>query len=64
MKNFSNTYIFVFALVMVLIVAMLLSLASISLKPLQDKNIEVEKKQNILASVRVQSTPENAVELY
>ncbi len=64
MKNFSNTYIFVFALVMVLIVAMLLSLASISLKPLQDKNIEVEKKQNILASVRVQSTPENAVDLY
>ncbi len=64
MKNFSNTYIFLFALVMVVIVALLLSLTAISLKPLQDKNIEVEKKQNILASVHVKSTPENAVDLY
>ncbi len=64
MKNFSNTYIFVFALVMVVIVAFLLSLTSLGLKPMQDKNIEVEKKQNILASVHVESTPENAVDLY
>lgn len=64
MKQFSNTYIFIFSSVMVLIVALLLSLAAMQLKPFQDKNIEVEKKQNILASVNIPSTPENAVDLY
>lgn len=64
MKNFSNTYIFTFALAMVVIVALLLSLAAMSLKPFQDKNIEVEKKQDILASLQVKSTPQDAVGLY
>jgi Na+-transporting NADH:ubiquinone oxidoreductase subunit C len=39
-------------------------LAAIQLKPYQDKNIEVEKKQNILASIRIKSTPKDAVETY
>jgi len=64
MKNFSNTYIFIFSAVMVVLVALLLSTAALKLKPYQDKNIEVEKKQNILASVNINSTPENAVDLY
>ena len=64
MRNFSNTYIFIFSTVMVVLVALLLSLAAMQLKPFQDKNIEVEKKQNILASIRVTSTSEDAVELY
>ena len=64
MKNFSNTYIFIFSIVMVVIVALLLSLAAMQLKPFQDKNIEVEKKQNILASIRIKSTVKNAVDLY
>jgi Na+-transporting NADH:ubiquinone oxidoreductase subunit C len=64
MKNFSNTYIFIFSIVMVVIVALLLSMAAMQLKPFQDKNIEVEKKQNILASIQIKSTPKDAVELY
>jgi Na+-transporting NADH:ubiquinone oxidoreductase subunit C len=64
MKNFSNTYIFIFSFVMVVIVALLLSMAAMQLKPFQDKNIEVEKKQNILASIRIKSTPKDAVETY
>ncbi len=64
MKNFSNTYIFIFSVVMVVVIALLLSLAAMQLKPFQDKNIEVEKKQNILASIRIKSTPDNAVDLY
>lgn len=64
MRNFSNTYIFIFSIVMVVIVALLLSLAAMQLKPYQDKNIEVEKKQNILASVHIRSTPKDAVETY
>ena len=64
MRNFSNTYIYTFSIVMVVIVALLLSLAAMQLKPFQDKNIEVEKKQNILASIHINSTPVDAVDLY
>lgn len=64
MKNFSNTYIFIFSTVMVILVALLLSMAAMQLKPFQDKNIEVEKKQNILSSLRIESTTKNAVDLY
>jgi len=64
MKNFSNTYIYVFSIVMVVSVALLLSLAALQLKPFQDKNIEVEKKQNMLSSVRINSTVKDAVDLY
>jgi Na+-transporting NADH:ubiquinone oxidoreductase subunit C len=51
MKNFSNTYIFVFSTVMVTIVAILLSFVAEQLRPAQNKNIEVEKKYEILRSV-------------
>ena len=51
MKSFSNTYIFVFSLIMVTIVAILLSFVSMQLKPLQLLNLEIEKKQDILRSV-------------
>jgi Na+-transporting NADH:ubiquinone oxidoreductase subunit C len=64
MKNFSNTYIFIFSLVMVVVVALLLSLAAMQLKPFQDKNIEIEKKQNILSSIRIKTTPVDAVDTY
>jgi Na+-transporting NADH:ubiquinone oxidoreductase subunit C len=64
MRNFSNTYIYTFSIVMVVIVALLLSTAALQLKPFQDKNIEVEKKQNILASVHINSTTVDAVDLY
>lgn len=49
---------------MVIIVALLLSTAALQLKPFQDKNIEVEKKQNILASIKIKALPEEAVEKY
>jgi len=64
MRNFSNTYIYTFSVIMVVIVALLLSLAALQLKPFQDKNIEIEKKQNILASVRINSAVTDAVDLY
>ena len=64
MKSFSNTYIFVFSAVMVIIVAALLSFVSLKLKPVQDKNIKVEQMQNILASVNINSTEKNAGEKF
>ena len=48
-----NSYTFGFAAIMVIIVAALLSTAAIELKPFQDRNVELEKKQNILSSVGI-----------
>lgn len=49
--NKGNLYIFIYSIVMVVIVAAVLASAAILLKPFQDENIELEKKQNILSSV-------------
>ncbi len=49
----SNSYTIGFACIMVVLVAALLASTSIKLTPLQDRNIELEKKQNILQSVGV-----------
>jgi Na+-transporting NADH:ubiquinone oxidoreductase subunit C len=51
MRSFSNTYIFVFSLVMVTIVAVLLSFVATQLGPRQQMNVEIERKQDILRSV-------------
>jgi Na+-transporting NADH:ubiquinone oxidoreductase subunit C len=51
MKQFSNTYIFIFSTVMVTIVAILLSFVAEQLRPIQNRNLEVEKKTDILKSV-------------
>jgi Na+-transporting NADH:ubiquinone oxidoreductase subunit C len=64
MKDFSNKYIFTFSAVMVVSVAILLSLTALLLQPRQAKNVEVEKKMNILSSINVTSTKENAEKLY
>ena len=49
----SNSYTYIFAIAMVVIVASLLSIAATSLKPFQEKNIELEKKSDILSSIGV-----------
>ena len=51
MRSFSNTYIFVFSLIMVTIVAVLLSFVSMQLKPRQLMNVQIERKQDVLRSV-------------
>jgi Na+-transporting NADH:ubiquinone oxidoreductase subunit C len=64
MKVQSNTYTFLYSAVIVVVVATTLAVVSTSLKPAQDKNVEVEKKQNILTSLRVSSDRKNAENLY
>ena len=64
MKKNSNSYIFLFSSVMVVVVAVLLSTASTGLAPLQKKNVRVEKMRNILQSVNVESDTENAENLF
>jgi len=64
MRSYSNTYIFIFSSVMVIIVATLLSVAAITLQPYQKRNVEINKKQNILTSVNIESTANDAEALY
>lgn len=48
MKKFSNTYIFLYVTALVLIIAVVLSVVSIGLKPRQEANKQAEKSQQIL----------------
>jgi Na+-transporting NADH:ubiquinone oxidoreductase subunit C len=49
---------------MVIVVAAILSVAAMTLQPLQKKNVEINKKQNILTSIHIESTAETAEKLY
>lgn len=60
----SNKYTFIFATVMVVVVASLLALASESLKPMQKANVANEKRQNILNSIGVSVSAAEAQEAY
>ena len=59
-----NSFTFGFTTIMVIIVSALLSIAYIKLKPYQDRNIELEKKQNILSSVGITIDRDNAEAKY
>ncbi|MDX9932004.1 MAG: NADH:ubiquinone reductase (Na(+)-transporting) subunit C [Bacteroidales bacterium] len=61
---FSNRYIFIYSTIMVVVVAVLLALAATLLQPFQDKNIRVERMRYILTAINVESTVDNAEELY
>ena len=64
MDRNSNQYTFLYASVMVILVAAVLAAVAMALRPRQDRNAEIEKKQNILASVNVETTPANAENIY
>ncbi len=64
MKQFSNLYIFCFSSALVLVVAASLSFTALSLKPQQDKNIEIERQRNILAALGVESTASDVLAKY
>ncbi|MEP1151079.1 MAG: NADH:ubiquinone reductase (Na(+)-transporting) subunit C [Balneola sp.] len=59
-----NSYTFMFAAIMVVVVAAALSYAATTLKPLQEENVEMEKMQNILSSIDVIKTREESAEVY
>lgn len=59
-----NSYTFVFAAIMVVVVAAILSFAATSLKPYQDENVRQEKMQNILYSIGVDVSRAEASQLY
>lgn len=51
MNKQSNSYTIIYSTVLVLVVALILSFTALQLSPIQKKNVEVEKKGNILESV-------------
>jgi Na+-transporting NADH:ubiquinone oxidoreductase subunit C len=60
MDTNKNSYTFMFATVMVIIVAFVLAFLATSLKPFQDANMKQEKMQNILKTVGIEFTREEA----
>lgn len=64
MNKQGNTYTILYASIMVVVVATLLAVISVVLKPMQLKNIEIDKKKQILTSVNLDATSDNAEELY
>lgn len=64
MDRNGNAYTFIYASVMVILVAAILSFAAINLKPLQKINVEIEKKQNILKSVNIIADVSDAEKMF
>lgn len=64
MNRDSNAYTFIFATLMVLVVASALAFTASSLKNLQASNVRKEKMQNILATIGVETDREQAEILY
>jgi len=64
MDRNGNTYTFLYAAIMVILVAAILASISMALKPRQKRNFEIEKKKNILASVNIESDASNADKIY
>ena len=64
MNKQGNTYTFLYSVVLVIVVAALLSVVSLSLQPRQNENRKNEKRQNILSAIHVSSTAENSAELF
>jgi len=60
----SNKYIIIYSTIMVVLVAVSLTFIAMGLKSKQEDNIRIEKMQNILASVHVEASVKNAIELY
>ena len=64
MNKNSSRFTFLFATVMVVVVAVLLALAAIVLGPYQERNVRLEKMQNILSSVGIKAEAKEAEKLF
>lgn len=62
-KN-NNSFTFIFAIILVVVVGTLLAVTFISLKPAYDENVRREKMQNILASINVKVARDEAPDKY
>lgn len=60
----SNLYIIIYAAILTIVCGGLLAFASQALKPLQDANVELERKRNILSTVMTLQKESNVEEIY
>lgn len=64
MNRDSNVYTFLFAAIMVLVVASSLAFTATSLKDKQNENVRKEKMQNILSTIGIETNRDQAEALY
>ena len=64
MHKDSNKATFLFSSGMVVVIAVMLSVAAISLGPYQARNIRIEKMENILTSAGIKSEPKTAEKIF
>ena len=64
MNTNSNSYTIIYASVIVVIVAFALAFISSTLKPIQTKNVELDKMKQILAALNVDTKGQDAEDLY
>ena len=64
MNTNSNSYTMIYAAVMVIVVAFMLSFTSGVLKEKQGKNVELDKKKQILTSLKVDTKGQDVEKLY
>ena len=57
-----NAYTIIYAAVIVVIVAFLLAFVASALKPTQDENVAIDKKQQILSSLNIRGVEKSAVD--
>jgi Na+-transporting NADH:ubiquinone oxidoreductase subunit C len=60
----SNSYTFIFAIILVIVVGTILAYAATALQPLRDENVRKEKMQNILATVGIETSRDGSEALY
>ena len=64
MNRDSNIYTFLFVGIMIVGIASILAYTSQTLKPMQDENVKNEKMQNILSTVGINVSRDEAEESY
>ncbi|MDR2129794.1 MAG: NADH:ubiquinone reductase (Na(+)-transporting) subunit C [Odoribacteraceae bacterium] len=64
MNKEGNQYTFLFSIALVVVVSVLLTVVSTGLQPRQNANVENEKRQNILRSVKIEVSREASGEMF
>jgi NADH:ubiquinone oxidoreductase, Na(+)-translocating, C subunit len=64
MNTNTNSYTLIYAVVMVVVVALLLAIVSDTLKPLQNENVALDKKKQILSSLKLDLAKQDISALY
>lgn len=58
----NNTYIIIYSCILVVVVAFLLAFVSSTLKPMQDDNVKLDKKKQVLAALNIRDLSNEEVE--